>query len=242
MKQLLLFLIFFIGYLNANSQDSTQTRKKQKKINLTEDSIVKDSTGLRYPYSIWRAMVQSGDYIAVPENPEKRNTSYILQKAPDDQKLEWLNIGDKPVESPYFKTGEEFPAFSAADINNNKINTKDLKGKILVLNFWFINCPPCRKEMPELNALVNDYSADSNVVFVGIALDPENALKVFLKETSFNYKVVGYGRSIARNYSIEAFPTNVIVDKEGKVAFHVKGYNENNVFWMKKTIEGLKTQ
>src|SRR5882724_1683213 len=232
----------FIVFVSASfcisvyAQDSLQAKKKQKKINLSEDSIIKDSTGLKYPYAIWKAMIQSGDYIAVPVNPDKRNTSYTLEKAPEEQKLEWLNIGNKPRESLSFTTGKQFEPFSATDINNNKINTKDLKGKILVINFWFINCQPCRKEMPELNALVNDYSADSNIVFIGIATDPENALKIFLKETSFNYQVVGYGRSLARNYSIEGFPTNIIVDKEGKVAFHKIGYNENNVFWMKKEI------
>jgi thiol-disulfide isomerase/thioredoxin len=241
MRKLLLIPIFFIGCLNIYSQDSTQTKKKQKKINLTEDSIVTDSTGVKYPYSIWKAMIQSGEYVAEPVNPEKKNTSYILKEA-KEQKQDWLDIGDKPRESPYFTTGKQFPSFSSTDINNDKINIKGLKGKILVINFWFIDCPPCRKEIPELNALVNNYSADSNIVFIAIAPDPDLAIKNFLQGTSFDYRLVGFARQIIRGYNVEAFPTNIIVDKEGNVAFHTIGYNDKNVFWLKKTIEELKSK
>jgi peroxiredoxin len=242
MKQIFLILVFTTVCWNVYAQDSTQTKKKQKKISLTEDSIIKDSTGLRYPYLIWKAMIQSGDYVAVPVNPEKKNTTYILQKATEEQKLEWLDIGTKPTESPWFKTGEKFSSFKTTDINGNKINIDELKGEILVINFWFIDCPPCRKEMPELNALVNQYSGDSTIAFIAIATDSENALNIFLKENSFNYQMVGYGKPIARSYGIEAYPTNVIVNKEGKVAFHSIGYDENNIYWMKKTIEEIKAE
>ena len=63
----------------------------------------------------------------------------------------------KPNESKYFTTGKSFGKFKTTDMNGNKINTQDLKGKTIVMNFWFINCPPCRTEIPHLNKLVDKY-------------------------------------------------------------------------------------
>jgi thiol-disulfide isomerase/thioredoxin len=109
-----------------------------------------------------------------------------------------------------------------------------------VLNFWFIRCPPCRMERPFLNELVDAYAKDSNVIFIAVSLDPKIQLESFLKENPFKYHVIPDGRSIAADNKVEQYPTHVILDKEGKIAFNSVSYNSVTGHWMRKTIEEIK--
>ncbi len=114
-----------------------------------------------------------------------------------------------------------------------------MKGKIVVFNFWFINCPPCKREIPELNKLVEKYKDKNDVVFIAVALDEKSDLKDFLKTTPFNYTIVDAGRWIAAEIGINTFPTNVVVDQNGIVQFHATGYSLSLPSWIDKTIVSL---
>lgn len=146
----------------------------------------------------------------------------------------------KPGESNFFKTGKSFSHFKTTDINGNKIDTKRLAGKIIVLNFWFIDCRPCIMEMPELNKLADSYRSDSSIVFIAIALDKKYELEQFLKNKSFGYTIIDNGRFLTGQYRINSFPTNVVVGQDGKVYFHSTGLSIGTVHWLRKSIEELK--
>jgi thiol-disulfide isomerase/thioredoxin len=124
-------------------------------------------------------------------------------------------------------------------MNGNFLDTKSLKGKIVVINFWFIRCPPCRMERPFLNELVDEYARDSNIVFIAVSLDPKIQLESFLKENPFKYHVIPDGRNISDANKVVQFPTHVILDKEGKIAFNTVSYNAVTGYWMRKTINEL---
>lgn len=147
--------------------------------------------------------------------------------------------GPKPRESSYFKTGEKTPLFKTSDIDGNKIDLRDSSGRIIVLNFWFINCGPCRREIPDLNALADSLGTDGRVKFYGIALDGKAQLRDFLGKLPFHYTIIDNGYSIANKYGIKGFPTHVIIDGEGKVYFHTTGLSFNTVYWLKKSINEL---
>ncbi|RYY64978.1 MAG: TlpA family protein disulfide reductase [Chitinophagaceae bacterium] len=130
---------------------------------------------------------------------------------------------------------------SERDIFGDKVNSKTLKGKILVINFWFVGCAPCVQEIPELNKLVKDYERDSSIVFIAIALDKPWDIKDFLKKRPFYYKIIGDGRLTAKGYDVRAYPTNLVVSPEGKIYFHTAGYSGySTIHWIKKSIEELK--
>src|SRR5436853_6658072 len=65
--------------------------------------------------------------------------------------------------------GKPLADLSFVDLSGNKIQKKDLLGKVIVINFWFTSCQPCINEMPLLNNLVAAYK-DTNVVFIAPAL------------------------------------------------------------------------
>ncbi len=122
--------------------------------------------------------------------------------------------------------GKSAPQFSVIDVNGVKHDLSNYLGKVVVLNFWFINCPPCRKEIPELNQLVKQYDR-RDIVFLAPATDSKSRLKSFLKKNDFDYAVVPNGRKIASKYKVSGYPTNVVINKKGKVVFYEKGYRGN---------------
>lgn len=79
--------------------------------------------------------------------------------------------------------------FTVKALDGKTYDITKLKGKAVVLNFWFIGCPPCRQEIPGLNTLVKEY-AKKDVVFLALALDDEKSLNDFLKKTPFTYSIV----------------------------------------------------
>lgn len=143
----------------------------------------------------------------------------------------------KPDESKSFRTGVKFATFNEMDINGNKYKSKELKGNVIVINFWFINCPPCRMEIPELNEMVASFKEHKDVIFIGIALDQKYELQEFLKTFPFDYNIIDNGRNLAASYRVNSFPTHVVIDRDGKIKFHTAGLAKNTVYWIKKSID-----
>lgn len=121
-----------------------------------------------------------------------------------------------------FAPKEQTTDFEATTIEGEKIKLSNLKGKIVVLNFWFKACKPCLMEIPELHRLTEKYK-NKNVVFIALALDSEEVVKEFLGKEKFGYKHIANARVIASSWKIKGYPTNVVIDQKGKVVFQEKG-------------------
>jgi thiol-disulfide isomerase/thioredoxin len=235
MKKLFVILMIVTAFIPVVNAQTTTHRTQ-----LDANTVVKDSAGVIYPYSAWHNLVLSGGYSLRVIDPHSDNTAFVLYKLSEGERIAMLSHMPKPPETAFFTTGEGITSFSAHDINGNKIKLKDLLGKVVVLNFWFIGCPPCRMEIPELNKIVLQYANDPNVVFVAIALDYKSDIKKYIKDNPFLYQIIDDGKMYADLYKLRLFPTNVILDKEGKVRFHTSGYGPSTTLWMKKTIEEVK--
>lgn len=230
MKQLCFFLaVLFTLCTNAQTPGT--------KISLNEKTIVKDSSGQVYPYAMWQKLMVTGEYTIKPLNINANPPEFLLVRLSDAEIQARLDNAPKPPESRFFQTGNNISNAKLVTLDKKKYNLKDLAGKVVVLNFWFINCPPCRMEIPHLNKMTETYKGREDVIFLAVALDEAYELKNFLKEMPFNYGIVDGGRYIASQYGITSYPTHVVLDKEGKVAFHTSGYGMETVPWLKKSID-----
>ncbi len=232
MKKIFLLIFFYLAAFGKITA--------QQGMQLKETSIVKDTSGNIIPYIIWNQLLPTGRYSLKTEKHGKENASFIIIRLSDEEYEKKLSGLPKPGESNFFKTGNSFLHFKTKDIDDNKINTKELAGKTIVLNYWFIDCPPCQREIPELNKLAQSYKADSSIVFLAIALDQKHELKDYLRSHPFAYRIIDDGRYIADQSRINSYPTNVIIDPAGKIYFHSTGLATNTVYWLKKSIEELK--
>ena len=119
------------------------------------------------------------------------------------------------------------PAFSVTSLEGERFELAALRGKVVVLNFWFTGCAPCVAEFTELNSLMKDFKG-KGVVFIAPTLDDVTTLKPFLKEHRFIYRVVPSASSlIVSTYSDDSgnvvFPTHIVIDKEGKIDTRLTG-------------------
>jgi len=107
--------------------------------------------------------------------------------------------------------------FSLTDLHGKTWNLKDLRGKVVLLNFWATWCPPCRKEMPDLEALYHRFESQG---FVVLAISDEDAAKVnpFLAERNITYPVLlDPGRKVNEQFQIEGIPKSFVYDRNGKL-------------------------
>jgi thiol-disulfide isomerase/thioredoxin len=115
-----------------------------------------------------------------------------------------------------FKKGEEMADFDLSDMDGKQVKLSDYRGKVVLINFWFINCPPCRMEMPDLNALKKDYIG-KDVEFIAITFDQRNDINEFLTKIPFDYRIFPNAQQAIQDYGIMGFPTSVVIDKNGKI-------------------------
>lgn len=231
MKILTSLLLFVLFGLPLVAQTSTQPQQ------ISLDKLqVTDSSGSVISTDVVRQLLASGKYVIAWKVPLE---SGVLVRLTDAQiKLRQEKL-PKPPDSKYFKTGAKIQSFSEKDMGGEKFNLKDLAaaGKVVVLNFWFVNCPPCRMEIPQLNEMVASYQSNKDLVFIAIALDDKYALEKFLKYLPFDYHIIDNGRYIASQYGVTSYPTHVVLNKEGKVLFHTSGLGSGTVTWLRKSID-----
>lgn len=115
-------------------------------------------------------------------------------------------------------TGTYAPNFKASSIDNKIIELANLKGQVVVLNFWYTKCKPCIEDMPDLNKLVEYYS-DKKVAFISFAPEDSSTLTKFLLTHPFKFKTISNSESIRRDIFklLSVWPYTIIIDKEGKI-------------------------
>jgi thiol-disulfide isomerase/thioredoxin len=118
------------------------------------------------------------------------------------------------------KIRAEFPLFAVTDITGRGYSKKELAGKVVVVNFWFIGCAPCEMERPELNSIYTSYKDNPNVVFLSFARNQKQQLEKFLVTRPFLYPVVPLTEELLGKFDIKGYPQNQIIGKDGKYFFN----------------------
>ncbi len=129
----------------------------------------------------------------------------------------FTGLGAAPVEAP---------SFEVTTFDGRTLTSEDLRGEVVVVNFWATWCPPCRLEMPALQALHEERASDGLVV-LGLATDAtgEGPIRAFLEERGFTYPVARAGGSLKRAFGgITGIPTTFVLDREGRIRHRVVGY------------------
>jgi len=134
------------------------------------------------------------------------------------------------------------PHFTLQDIEGKTVRLKDLRGKVVLLNFFATWCAPCRQEIPEFVRLYEKYHGKGFEI-VGIGLDMEGAaaLAPFAKRFRIPYPIVVGTRDVVVGYGdIKGVPTSFFIDQNGYIAGSFIGVRPAHI--LEKTIVGLLEQ
>lgn len=128
------------------------------------------------------------------------------------------------------KEGNLFPKFNFIDLNGTIISNETMKDKIIVVKCWYIHCAACIKEFPDVNELVSKYKDRKDVLFVSLAEDSPEELKLFLSKKPLLYSVVPNMKIyMNETLNLNAFPTHFIINKHGKIAKVLSNYESLKV-------------
>ena len=118
------------------------------------------------------------------------------------------------------------PDFSFTSSEGEHITLEDLRGKVVLLDFWGTWCPPCVESVPELRTLHKRYSKDGTpFVLIGISSDNDEAeWKEFTAKNEMSWaQYRDKDRRIQRAFAVRSFPTYIVIDHEGVVRFRSEG-------------------
>ena len=117
------------------------------------------------------------------------------------------------------------PDLVLTDMAGKKVTLADLKGKVILLNFWATWCPPCREEMPTLETLYQTYKDHKNFVFLSVdSSEPKATVADFLAKNPYHFPVLlDLNGAVSAEYGISAIPTTYLIDPQGKVVAGVRG-------------------
>ena len=107
--------------------------------------------------------------------------------------------------------------FTLTDLQGRIWELKSLRGKVVLVNFWATWCPPCRKEMPDLQALYNRFQ-DRGLIILAISDEEQDKVKPFIAEYKITYPVLlDPGRKVNDLFQVEGIPKSFVYDRDGKM-------------------------
>lgn len=115
--------------------------------------------------------------------------------------------------------GMRIPEFAVQTLDRKTINTADLKGKVVVLNFWFIGCPVCLAHKPKLNELAGRFTDQDDVVFLAMTGDSTAAVRKYLDKERFDYQQTANVKSTMDLFTFVGYPKNIVVSRTGEIVY-----------------------
>lgn len=191
-------------------------------IMINENTVIKDVDGNRVDMMKFMSMMNSGEWSMDPVKDEEGNLLHMqLRKATEEEKKMMAEMMLQGGGSDMI--GKAAPDFSMTDRDGNEISKANMEGKVLVLNFWFAACKPCIDEIPELNEVYEKYKDNPNVVFAAVTFEKDTRVEAFLKKHPLTYPIVSNARATVNEFDVNAFPTNIVIDKKGNYYEYTTG-------------------
>lgn len=137
------------------------------------------------------------------------------------------------------KVGQQAPEFSVNMFDGSVVSLKDLKGKVVLLNFWATWCPPCRLELNRVQKDIIDRFAGEDFVFLPVSRqDSYEKIKTFREQTGHQFPMgMDTDRKIYALFATATIPRNFLIDRTGKIILAEEGYSDESFQHLIEAIE-----
>ncbi len=233
----ILLTFFTLFVLKLHSQENKFTVKNYEKIDIKKFIELKKSNPKIKTISVFEngKIISKNDRDSISKNSKKNNrkqTFYrdtitnkfiIVNRELTKEEIKKRKIDSKDKLKHKKNTrkkldGSTIKELSFEDINGKKYDLTNLKGKVIVLNFWFIHCKPCLAEFPDLNDLKKRFKSKP-VEFFAITSNNKKSLDTFFKSHKLDFTIIPNGKEINNRFKIPYFPYHIIIDKSGQIEY-----------------------
>ncbi len=245
----------FLNYI-INTEDKSALTKYLK-----ENPNAEENVGTRFAlmqiYFTFNNYEKALDVLEKMVDSEQIN--YLMMKKEEEFKTvhdnkRWKNIEKRArkkwnknkekrkIEALKARLDRDASDWELEDINGYKVKLSELKGKIVILDFWATWCGPCKMVMPNLDTwMKNDMPKDVEVYSINIfEEDPETAKKYF-QENNYQMRLLLGNDDVASAYGINSIPYICMIDKTGKIAYEQLGFTyeleETLSFWVESLLK-----
>jgi peroxiredoxin len=137
-----------------------------------------------------------------------------------------LILAQTPEETLLVRVGQKVPDFTVQTLNGQTIDMAQLRGKVVLINFFATWCGPCMAEMPEVEKQIWQKFRGPNFLVLAIGREhSEKDLKKFIKKKKFTLPMAADPkREVYSLFAKQFIPRNFLVDKEGKIIYQSTGY------------------
>jgi peroxiredoxin len=121
------------------------------------------------------------------------------------------------------------PDFALPALDGGNLKLSDLRGQVVMINFWATWCGPCRQEMPLLQQLQAKYEP-LGFTLLGVNVEPDRgAAQAWLKDVSVSFPILfDQKNAVAAEFGVQGMPSSVFIDREGKVRYVHQGYRSGD--------------
>lgn len=129
---------------------------------------------------------------------------------------------------------DDAPDFTLVNLDGQEVSLADMKGKVVILDFWATWCGPCKASFPGMQQMVNKYKDNDKVVFLFInswesAKDKKQSAKDFIDKNEYTFNVpMDEKDEVVAKYKVEGIPTKFVLDGNGKIRFKSVGFGGND--------------
>ena len=119
--------------------------------------------------------------------------------------------------------GKPAEDFTRNNLSGDTFRLEELRGKVVLLNFWATWCTPCRIDLPHIEALHREFSGKGLVV-LGVNNEPAALAARFFAEQGYSFpSLVDIGDQVARQYFVKSLPTTIVIDRSGNISNYLVG-------------------
>lgn len=241
----------FLDELNGQ----TLTLEGTKKIGDIECDVVR----VVYADDMGEAVWYFGQADHLPHRVDRTNSGFSLElsningkaklkadefaiKAPDGFNTTEFKVPPPPPPPQLIALGAEAPDWTLKGADGQSVSLKDLRGNVVLIDFWATWCGPCKAAMPGVQKIHEHFKGKDVKVFGVSAFerkDPIDGPAKYMKDQNYTYNLLVEGTEVAKTYLVRSIPTFYVIDKDGKVAFVNVGADPKGEEHLVEIIEGL---